>query len=405
MSTTLAHHGLPPGVTRFDLLRKFEQVARPGFGLSSTAVALVRLYVLKTMDCDYAAGRICAVWTQACRFAENLGLTPRSVNTAERDLEDTGFIARTAGINGSRNGDRNAGVITWAAGINLAPLIDRFSELAAKAEAMALQARAMNQCRAEIRQLGKVIREADDEDLRAQADRILPNGRTARIGNIHRLGAVRDALAAIVAAIETCPADTGRALKTSDAPEANCAPNIQKTKKKSPKGTPRLGSPPDQVTPAVALSVATEPYRQLVDSLGGATWPNLVEASWRSCHRLRIAKSTWGHACQHFGRERAALCVLLIDRNTHLPPSHRYHARYPGRCLTGMMREDRNGGFNLHGLFRASQHDQDLAQLAEQALFPGAPQSIISRPLCGGLAQTTADILARLATHFKEDGA
>jgi hypothetical protein len=57
-------------VGRFDLLRLFEQVARPGFGLSSTAVALVRHYVLKTMDGDYHGGRIYAVWTQACRFAE-----------------------------------------------------------------------------------------------------------------------------------------------------------------------------------------------------------------------------------------------------------------------------------------------------------------------------------------------
>ena len=86
MSTTLSHRGLPAGVGRFDLLRMFEQVARPGFGLSSTAVALVRHYVLKTMDGDYVAGRICAVWTQACRFAEALGLTPRSINSAEREL-------------------------------------------------------------------------------------------------------------------------------------------------------------------------------------------------------------------------------------------------------------------------------------------------------------------------------
>ena len=55
MSTTLAHGGLPTGVTRFDMLRLFEQVARPGFGVSSTAVVLVRHYVLKTMDVDRRA--------------------------------------------------------------------------------------------------------------------------------------------------------------------------------------------------------------------------------------------------------------------------------------------------------------------------------------------------------------
>jgi len=41
------------------LLKGFlEQVARPGFGLSSTAVALVRHYVLKTMDGDYLTASI-----------------------------------------------------------------------------------------------------------------------------------------------------------------------------------------------------------------------------------------------------------------------------------------------------------------------------------------------------------
>jgi hypothetical protein len=148
------HHPLAPraaaGVGRFDLLRLFEQVARPGFGLSSTAVALVRHYVLKTMDGDYLSGRICAVWTQARRFAEQLGLTPRSINSAERELERAGFIVRNAGINGERAGDRQDGFVVWAAGINLAPLVERFAEMQAKAEALEFQARAIQQCRAEI---------------------------------------------------------------------------------------------------------------------------------------------------------------------------------------------------------------------------------------------------------------
>jgi hypothetical protein len=59
-------------------------VARPGFGLS-TAVALVRHYVLKTMDGDYLSGRICAVWTQARRFAETARFRGQSL-TGTRTL-------------------------------------------------------------------------------------------------------------------------------------------------------------------------------------------------------------------------------------------------------------------------------------------------------------------------------
>jgi hypothetical protein len=384
-------------VGRFDLLRLFEQVARPGFGLSSTAVALVRHYVLKTMDGDYLSGRICAVWTQACRFAEALGLTPRSINSAERELEKAGFILRNAGINGERAGDRQDGAVVWAAGINLAPLVERFAEMQAKAEALELQARAIQQCRAEIRQLGQRIREAGDDDLRERAETILPDGRTARITSIERLIAIREALSAMLAAIESGPDPKPRALKTSDAPEENCAPNIQ-DKNTSRRCTARLSDPLGRIRPATALLVATESYRGIVEALGGPTWPNLVEASWRSCGRLGIAESTWGRACQQFGRERAALSVLLIDRNAQLPPGHRYRVGSPARCLAGMVRRAGSAGMNLAGLFRATERN---AQEAPQQA-PEVEQLI--EPQAGPLAHLTARLMASMERRVSPDG-
>lgn len=397
MSTTLAHRGLPSGAGRFDLLRLFEQVARPGFGLSSTAVALVRHYVLKTMDGDYLSGRICAVWTQACRFAEALGLTPRSINSAERELERAGFIVRNAGINGERAGDRQDGIVVWAAGINLAPLVERFGEMQAKAEALELQARAIQQCRAEIRQLGQRIRDAGDEDLRERAETILPDGRTARITNIDRLIAIREALSAMLAAVEFVPEPEPRALKTSDAPEENCAPNIQ-DKNSSRRRTTRLSDPLERIRPATALVVATESYRGIVEALGGPSWPNLVEASWRSCGRLGIAQSTWGRACQQFGRERAALSVLLIDRNAELPLGHRYRVGSPARCLAGMVRKSGSADVNLAGLFRATERNaQDCPQQAP------APEQLIE-PQAAPLAHLTAKLLASMERRVGPDG-
>ena len=401
MSTTLTHSGLPIGVSRFDLLRLFEQVARPGFGLSSTAVALVRHYVLKTMDGDYAAGRICAVWTQACRFAAALGLTPRSINSAERELERAGFIVRNAGINGERAGDRQDGSIIWAAGINLAPLVDRFADLQAKAAALELQARAIQQCRAEIRQLGQRIREVGDGGLRERAEVILPDGRTARITSIDRLIAIREALSAILAAIETMagsgPDPTPRALKTSDAPEENCAPNIQ-DKKSSRRRTPPASDPLERIRPETALVLATEHYRGQVEALGGPTWPNLIEASWQGCRRLGIAQSTWGHACRQFGRERAALSVLLIDRNAELPVGHRYRVQSPGRCLAGMVRRAGTAGVNLTGLFRATEREVQQGLPPVVASLPPTPD-----PPSGPMAHLTARLLAGLERRVAED--
>ncbi len=394
MSTTLAHRGLPPGVTRFEMLRLFEQVARPGFGLSSSAVALVRHYVLKTMDSDYLSGRICAVWTQACRFAEALGLTPRSINSAERELEQAGFIVRNAGINGERAGDRQDGAIVWAAGINLAPLVDRFAEMQAKAEALDIQARAMQQCRAEIRQLGQRIREAGDDDLRERAETVLPDGRTARINSVDRLIAIREALSAMLAAIESVPDPEPRALKTSDAPEENCAPNIQNKKPSRKRNAPERDAL-ERIRPATALSVATDGYRSEVEALGGPTWPNLVEASWRSCGRLGIAQGTWARACQQFGRERAALSVLLIDRNFELPTGHRYRVLSPGRCLAGMTRRAKAASINLAGLFRATEREaQQATRSVEVPPETSLPPELPLGPM--------TDLTARLMASFEK---
>ncbi|NKJ01655.1 hypothetical protein FHW92_003754 [Novosphingobium sp. SG707] len=366
MSTTLAHRGLPTGVGRFDLLRLFEQVAMPGFGLSSTAVALVRHYVLKTMDGDYLSGRICAVWTQACRFAEALGLTPRSINSAERELEQAGFIVRNAGINGERAGDRQDGIVVWAAGINLASLVERFAEMQAKAIS--------SPCHPAVPRRDPSTGPAHPRGGRRRSERaetILPDGRTARITNIDRLIAIREALSAMLAAIEhhpeSGPEPDPRALKTSDAPEENCAPNIQN--QNSPRRcTAPARDPLDCIRPVTALMVATESYCGIVEALGGPNWPNLAEASWRSCGRLGISQSTWGRACQQFGRERAALNVLLIDRNAGLPLGPPYRVGSPARCLAGMVRRAGSAGVNLAGLFRATERNVQQAPSQSQCL-------------------------------------
>ncbi|MBU6207635.1 MAG: hypothetical protein KGQ42_08115 [Alphaproteobacteria bacterium] len=131
MSATLSHSGLPDGVSRFDLLNLFEVAAKPTFGLSRTAIALIRHYIQRTADQDYARGQICAVWAQVCRTAQAVNLSSRSINSAERELQEAGFIARTSRSKGARSGAREDGRITWAFGINLAPLIERYHELRA----------------------------------------------------------------------------------------------------------------------------------------------------------------------------------------------------------------------------------------------------------------------------------
>jgi hypothetical protein len=93
--------------------------------------------------------------------------------------------------------------------------------------------------------------------------------------------------------------------------------------------------------------------------LGGASSAHIVEASSQVCHNLDIGPRLWGEACQQLGREAAALRVLAIDRNCHLPADHKQRPRKPGGALVGILRRDRATGFNLNGMLRAIERYQE----------------------------------------------
>ena len=112
--------------------------------------------------------------------------------------------------------------------------------------------------------------------------------------------------------------------------------------------------------------------------------------------RLGIAQSTWGRACQQFGRERAALSVLLIDRNAELPVGHRYRVLSPGRCLAGMIRRTGTASVNLAGLFRAT--ERYAQQSPPETTSP--PQPIESPP--GPMAHLAARLMASMELRVSD---
>jgi replication initiation protein RepC len=386
MSATLVHPGLPEGVRRIDLLSLVEDLGKRGLGLSSTATRVLRHYVWRSRDDDYRAGRICAVWDRVCRTADDLDLCSRAINVAERELEAKGLIARTTGGNGARSGLRSAGVIRWAAGINLAPLIERYADLKVAWEARRLQQQAIDTCKAEIRRTRRLIRNAAEPELLARADAILPDGRVAPIHRIEKLEAIRAALEAVLADL----ADESRATKTSDRSEENDRPNIQN----QDSSRSCSGRPEPTITPRAALDLASEEYRAIASAHGDPGWPCLIDASRQTASWLGIGQYAWGEACSVLGRERAALCVLVIDRNVRLQTGHRYRARHPGKCFSGMVRRATKAGFNLDGLLRAFQREEAAASGVHPA--PSLPE-----PEQGQImASLTAQILSRIGTSM-----
>jgi replication initiation protein RepC len=363
MSAALMHTGLPEGVKPYHLLALVKDVARStdsAFRISRTAVALLEYCIASCRDGDFLKGKICGVWEQPATIAAKLRISTKVLHNAEAELRSKGLIERTSTAHARRQGERRNDKIVSLAGISLRPLINGFNRLVAARDAMQLQQQALSVLRSEIAQLRRQIREVENVVLIDQAEDILPRGRTSRITKIEQLEAIRADLEAVLVCIEL---PSGEHV-SSDRTEEIFSPIIltqDSLKKSSGAGEPRSGHiEPATVTPEVATRLASEDYQALLDAKGGPTWQNLIETSAAARIWLGISQAVWGDACQQMGRERAALCVLVIDRNWRLPEQHRYHRSKPEASLRGMIRKG-GDNLNLMGLLQAVQGYQDGA--------------------------------------------
>ncbi len=225
MSASLAHDGLPPGVTHFglaDLIEKIAPGSRREERLSATAVRVLRHYILGCRPADFEPGRKCGVWEQPQTTAQTLRISTKVLHNAEAELERGGFIERTHVPHGRRGGQRRDGVIVSLAGISLRPLIDGYGRWKARLEAMELHERAVASLRHEVVMLGRQIRATETAETVEQAERILPRGRVSRIESIEKLEAVKASLEALLVQLDLPSGDTKSSVRT----EEIFAPNI-----------------------------------------------------------------------------------------------------------------------------------------------------------------------------------
>jgi hypothetical protein len=341
MSISLAHDGLPSGVTHFSLADLIEKIA-PGTCreeyLSATAVRVLKHYLLCCRSSDFERGKICGVWEQPQTTAQTLRISTKVLHNAEAELERGGFIERTHVPHARRTGQRRDGVIVSLAGISLRPLIDGYSRWKARLEAMELHERAVASLRHEVVMLGREIRATQAAALIEEAERILPRGRVSRISSAEKLGALKAMLEALLVQLDLPSGDTKSSVRT----EEIFAPNIpvkDSSKNRKCATDAQFGADRStEVTPAMAASLASADYLSLLSSDRQPSWPDIVDASAIACRWHNVSQLAWAEACERLGRERAALCVLVIDRNARLPSEHRYRARSGRKCLSGLLR-------------------------------------------------------------------
>jgi replication initiation protein RepC len=405
MSITLAHGGLPEGLKPYQLVTLIKQVARSTDKverISRTAVSVLEYCISCCRDGDFLKGKICGVWEQPATIAAKLGISTRVLHNAEAELRASNLIERTSVAHARRYGERRGGEIISLAGISLRPLIDGYARLVAIRDAADLQRQAMSSLQHEISQLRRQIREAGDDEIADRADAILPGGRTSRITQKERLEQIKTDLEALLVLIEL----PSGAPKSSDQTEENFAPIILKedSSKNCSGASPQSAARSQTVsmTPAGVAELASADYQALLAANGGSSWPNLIETSAIACSWLGISQRVWGKACFELGRERAALCVLAIDRNSRLPRGHRYRGRVPEACLAGMAAKQRRQGFEPGPLLMAIQGYQGEPECSTSIVeCENGPPDITGVSSIGALTQN----LFKMATKASAGGA
>lgn len=338
------HVTLPEKVSA-KTLHRWVKGMRSEYKLSQTALVLLETLIDKCRVSDFEQGSICGVWESPGRLAEAIGVSTRVLNSAENQLIKAGLIARTTFGKGRRFGQRSeSGKIVTLSGISLAPMVNGYTKILAKRQAQALAQKARTALRAEIGALRQAIRQASAAAM-ALAEHILPGGRTSCITSIERLEQIKADLEAVLVAIS---APSGEQ-ETTDRSEDFTRPDTYSSDlSKICRAAPGLQA--DAATARAAVRVASEDFQLLVAWQGGTSWSNIVRAAELSSPRLGIKPRQWGAACALLGREAAALCVLIIDRNARLADDHPYRARSTLGCWHGLTRHLAKGAANLRGL-------------------------------------------------------
>lgn len=323
------------------------------YGLSRAARCLGRWLILKTSpDKDYERGAVCAVWHSPGTVAQELGVSPRVLNTAERDLEKAGFIVRTSFRNGRRCGHRCAesGKVVWAAGINLAPMIDRFAELADTARRAAEDAQAIHEHRADILLALKQMDEVGGEGFQTTIAAIIPRRRPSEVRCLERLKSILARLRAAIRAAFEAPGQS----ETSDRADENDRP-YTKEKQDIKSCTPRPKPDAGRIVPHPkdVCRIASGSFRDTITfhARGSMSpdWRTITSAAREQAQMLGIDPHVWQSALNHLGPELAASCLALVDRNSQR--TDRYRVENPVAAFREIVRRHRTNPANLPGLF------------------------------------------------------
>ena len=347
MSARLTHGGLPGEITPFRL-KQWLRCARKQLGLSKGAVRYLEFALENCQRDDFLRDRICAIWHSLDRLTRLLGLTKRQIGRIEAELIRAGLVVRTYPSRKGRSGDRVNGVIKRAAGINLAPLIERAEQIRALA---ARQMRADDECEElleRIKELFRQIRELDHDGANSAATEILPRRRPGELSDIASMKKVAEALEAVLADFST-PSGQPEMSVESDKNVRLITNNQKNNKTRTAQKKQRECRL--QTSEAQARVLAGQEMAEYIDlyACGGPPdWRAIVLAARDRAYELGIPSYEWEKRCVQLGDSRAALCLIVVDRNAKRSSS--YKVENAAAAFIGLVRKNERQAAILDGL-------------------------------------------------------
>ena len=340
MTQALTHNGLPTGLTRWQFFGLI-QTARRQLSLSKGAISYLKVAISCTQDEDFKAGRICAFWTSVTKIAGRAEIDRRQVARIEAELIGRGFLGKSASDHSRRGGSRKNGAIGHEFGINLAPLINRVSEIQMAARKAVFEEEEAERLRGRIRKLFGDIRKLRIEDAFEAATDVLPNNRPSTIQSFERLKQVVAALEAVWKEFST---ETGRG-EMSHQCDISPPLNTDKEKKYKTCRPEKARQPqPVRITPALAMLLAGAEFQEIIafyaQGVAGRPpdWRSMEMAARDRAHQLGISTGVWQRHCEILGSERAVLCLLVADHNAGR--EDKYKVRDAAGAFINMVRSE-----------------------------------------------------------------
>ena len=376
---------LPEGCdSPFDLLRVAKRAGRH-FGLGPQDLHLLELYVCLAKREDWAEGRRPMVTRPVHRTAAALGVSPRSVNTAERRLERLGLIRRATRADGARGGwgGRDGGPLY---GIDLTPLIAAQPALNACIDAARARTAQAEALRAAIsRHLGearRIMMTVTGGALAAAMAlvRHLPT-RTPQGQDIDHLGRALHTIRKILIDLKALcrPVDNSADLSlSSDAPEENSPPlyTTMINPDSSCNTAKREHGLQHLKTRDISRAMPDEWHDLAGTQPGQFLWNRFTMAAERRLAPLGVSTAIWREATTVMGQEAAALSLMLLDSNRNRPSNP---VRNVAGALRAMTRRAERDRLRLHasvyGLLARAGQSAEIDDPTRRSVAISAPVS------------------------------